>query len=939
MASNTPDFDSMTPEELMAWMESLAKRQGADPSQFLTDAEMQVDEVDPDTVDLSSLGEYIPFGWTKEKWEEQLKKEETEKVARQTQQHPAAPPPPPVTQAAPPPPPPAAQAAPPPPPEPVAQPAAALSAEPDFDSMTPEQLMEWMESLAKRQGADESTFTTTASMKVAEVDESKVDKAQLGEYIPFGWTKEKWEDQLKKEEAEKAARRTQQAASTPPVTSAAPTPPPPAPEPAIPSLDDLFGEGLRDNVLPELDEFEDIDETMPSEPVMAESSPMDWLSELAGSDAEELDLSMLAEADAMPELDFGAAETNVDPMAWLAELASEAPSAPPPSLDLDFDLQDPLAALEELAAPVQPTPDLDSGVDPLEWMESLARDQGADLEELITPASLKIDRPKDFVPNAPGYREYSFEEGGMPTEEAPAAETARPAASLDYEMDKLSDPGAWLDTLASSYSGSEAGPSFQDDIESIDLGEEDLEAAEPASAPALNVIDRLNRAEAVTPEEMEAFFQSAFDKAEQFAYRDAEPLPDLDLPEAELDEEPLAAEIPSWLQEMGMPEELQVGESEDALDEMEKLFSDEIEIEEPVDLPDWLKETEEEAISADLSDIFADELDEFEPVISAAPTTSAAPAASMEIDTSDPWVEAFSMESQSEPQLEAWYQEQVQRLERGEEPLTAAALGMAGEAIPAPTPAVPSVVQAADAVALAAAQLAPDEDLSEGEVEPVPDWMIAGLGVKVADFAAIEEAEAEALPDWLEAEPQAVMAGADDEMPEWLREQVDESSIDEEELPEWLREADVTIAPEEIPDWLRESFTDEVAQMEQAETVVMPITSAPVPVAPPPPPAPVRPVSPAPITPAAARIDVAAALSSARTEVSQGQIEVALQHYEQVVRANTSIAEVVVDLQKLTETESGKRNPAVHRLMGDGLMRQGKLQAALDVYRKALRML
>jgi len=48
-ADNTPDFDKMSPEEIMAWMESLAKRQGANEG-FTTAADMDVPEVDPNTV-------------------------------------------------------------------------------------------------------------------------------------------------------------------------------------------------------------------------------------------------------------------------------------------------------------------------------------------------------------------------------------------------------------------------------------------------------------------------------------------------------------------------------------------------------------------------------------------------------------------------------------------------------------------------------------------------------------------------------------------------------------------------------------------------------------------------------------------------------------------------------------------------------------------------
>lgn len=73
---DTPDLENMTPEQMMEWMESLAKRQGADASGFMTKASMSVQEVDPSTVDKSVLAqEYIPHGWSEERWQEQLKKE------------------------------------------------------------------------------------------------------------------------------------------------------------------------------------------------------------------------------------------------------------------------------------------------------------------------------------------------------------------------------------------------------------------------------------------------------------------------------------------------------------------------------------------------------------------------------------------------------------------------------------------------------------------------------------------------------------------------------------------------------------------------------------------------------------------------------------------------------------------------------------------------
>jgi hypothetical protein len=54
-----PDFENMSPEEIMAWMETLAKRQGATEG-FTTDADLDIPEIDPDTVVIDEPG-YVPY--------------------------------------------------------------------------------------------------------------------------------------------------------------------------------------------------------------------------------------------------------------------------------------------------------------------------------------------------------------------------------------------------------------------------------------------------------------------------------------------------------------------------------------------------------------------------------------------------------------------------------------------------------------------------------------------------------------------------------------------------------------------------------------------------------------------------------------------------------------------------------------------------------------
>src|SRR5690606_10212777 len=53
-----PDFDSMTPEEQMAWLESLARRQGANADEFVTAADQDIPI--PENVEIDEPG-YVPY--------------------------------------------------------------------------------------------------------------------------------------------------------------------------------------------------------------------------------------------------------------------------------------------------------------------------------------------------------------------------------------------------------------------------------------------------------------------------------------------------------------------------------------------------------------------------------------------------------------------------------------------------------------------------------------------------------------------------------------------------------------------------------------------------------------------------------------------------------------------------------------------------------------
>src|SRR5689334_18688981 len=109
---------------------------------------------------------------------------------------------------------------------------------PNFDAMTPEEIMAWMESLAKRQGADSSTFTTAADMQVAEVSADDERAKNVGEYVPFEYRNkpDEWRKKVAAEEEAKKQRAPAPAAAVPPPAPAPAKPaaaaPPPAPMPA-----------------------------------------------------------------------------------------------------------------------------------------------------------------------------------------------------------------------------------------------------------------------------------------------------------------------------------------------------------------------------------------------------------------------------------------------------------------------------------------------------------------------------------------------------------------------------------------------------------------------------------------------------------------------------------------------------------------------------------
>jgi hypothetical protein len=899
---NTPDFDSMSPEELMAWMETLAERQGAVEG-FTTNERVEIAEVDPDSVEDSGPG-YIPYGMAEDVWAEKKAKEDAERAERlAARQQSKAEPAQPI----------AAEPTPAPEPERVAEATPAASGDaPDFDSMTPEEMMAWMETLAERQGAHEG-FTTNERVDIAEVDPDSIGDLGPG-YIPYGMSEDVWAEKQAKEAAEKAARRTSQQQATP--QPAAEAKPEPEPMMALPEFDPSMAEEAPQDIfeLPELDLGIDLDAS--TQLASASDAGMDWLESLAaeqaGGDFPQMDLSGLGgdlDLSGLSEELEPVEEMDVDPVAWLDNLVQDQGD----TFDLPSD-DSPAEAPMFAATPSEAT-DLSDDVDPIQWLESLAERQGADPEEFMTPAGLDIPELDDDG-GAPQYTDYAVETEGMDE-----SDVRSPSFSAVDTLDDATaddDPAAWLDHLASS-KGGDAGAGYEP-LE--DFAGEDEEAEEEAVASSesqADIMSKLNSAQDVSADEMKGWMDNLL---EQGASRtDVTDYIDED----EEEEEALEASIPDWLiEQVGPPpdiaEESATTASEPPPAELLEALATDAETPEAT-LPDWLQEQAAPTAEADLENLFV----ETETIPEAQSTTPAAEVIvgdgdTLEIDTSDPWVEAFELERQQELSGEEapdWYTEKVGIIE-------------GKESAPEPKKAT-----------LEDVQLGVETDLPKGEPEALPAWL--------SEVETPDEGET------ITTDMPAFIGGDFDsaptsEIPAWLQEHVESAETTEmpasEDMPAWLQEAQFD-PTDTIPEWLIEtvSETDETPaftpppidpskQHMTAPTIPSTPGTPATPVAPSTPPAP---VSPAPVTPI--DIDVDATLQSAREKLSAGDIDGCLSDYEAVIHVNANLAEVTIEVERLSKDATHKNSAAVHRVLGDALMRQGRLQDALNTYRRALNLL
>lgn len=813
-----PNFEDMSEEEQMRWLESLAKRQGADEG-FTTSADMEVEEIDPETAIVDEPG-YTPYYQSSSSRSDQ---QDEVPAAQETPQPQAEAPQEPDELEA----------------ETMA--VAGAPADDDVSSVVGDDPMAWLESLAKRQGAHEG-FTTAADMEIAEVDPETAIVDEPG-YTPY-YQSSSASAQQEEEPAEEVPEA--------PVQDPYPTPVPETP------------------------------------PAPVEEEP-------------------------------GAVPVPEAPVAEEPEV-QEAPEAP-------------------VTAGMPGEGDLPADIDPMVWLESLAKRQGAH-EGFTTSADMEVEEidPDSVVLDEPGYTPYysTATTGGSRQPEEAEEAPPEPVAETPTALDDEEAADGWLQSLATEQEADvdeflteltettmaefEDDFSFaaSDDLEEMGVIDLDEEEVDVIAGMSDEEIAAAQIAGTITPQQELAWLQS---KISQVPDEDSF---DLALSDEELGE-PVEGEIPDWLKQQ-MP-------SGDQLETLEDFRIPEPDADMEIDLDDSL--IAELAGEGDLDFDLTPSIEEFS-LEESQPVGDVSNLLEGYTPEADEWAAALDedvriedIESLPEPD---WY---------------SAALEQADAEAPSfDTDSVPALSFELDTVS-------PESFLEEeGEI---PGWL---QGVE----PTIEEDPD--LPDWLKVAP------AGDEaidVSDWLSAQ--QAGMDEEPSPVPTTQPVITqqaapvatglplderlplAAAGTMPSWY---VWEEPVQPEPVVQTPPPVpTPPPVQEAPPQPVAQTPPPPPAPTPvaePTAAPVPVGyedykqrleanpqdhdTRVNLARNLSKSGNLDESLAHYETLINSSAKLDIVATDLGGLIKNLP--RHPKARRMLGDVYMRQGRLQEALDTYRGAL---
>jgi len=618
----------------------------------------------------------------------------------------------------------------------------------------------------------------------------------------------------------------------------------------------------------------------------------------------------------LDEIDTGTLGTTAaeqdDAIAWLESLASKH-GAKPEELVTDPNarsetepdwVQKAKATTEQTDTEEPALQEQTPAETPVDLPEFLAQKQSASVEEPAPDADIPVAEEQPLTESPMDLPGFLAEKSAESTEEPAAEADTSNIADLGTSAQEQDDAVAWLESLASKH-GAKPEELVTDPEARKETAPEWVQKASEASSE--NALGK--RPTAPPSDELEELAESALGEQEG------------EIPSAEVEEvqkeEPISStdtdETGMWLQELAEEENL----TEDQVPT--------VEVETPAmeddDIPEWLREMEGDApqmeaasTSGDeaplpdwLSGMDSDEAESDESTVLPSETETSLPESELGQDVTE--VDAAAQEDDSG--ITDWLKN----------------------------------VEA---------------ESSEPESEP-----------EVPSAEADEQAAAD-LPSWLSGldegteQPQPV-TGNDDDLPEWLRGEVEEEPaqpqpttptdwqpvddpLTQEELPAPEPESKVDEpAPAVEPEVQEESAPVIEAEVEAEEPAPAPIEEAPVQAAPPPDAEPESkpepetlpetPVYQEPVT--RSRTGMTGILSDvedpaftdAQNELTRGDVTGAMKSYSKLIKKGKMLDEIIFDLR-----EALYRYPVdvnILQTLGDAYMRADRLQEALDSYTKA----
>ena len=578
--------------------------------------------------------------------------------------------------------------------------------------------MNWLESLAANQGANPEELITDSNARTENAPD--------------------WVQQ---------ATGTSQAANTPPAET-----PPTQPEDEdedddMAWLNELGDEDTSPASIPEISGDDDTpdwlsdfgaDETTPTEAATETGDVPDWLNQLGNEESESAELNTenkenlpdwLNETEESADEPGENADDDDDDMAWLNELGGDdlerTPEEPvtleaPPSAETES-----VGAVADDMIGTLGTSGEDQDA-AMNWLESLAANQGANPEELITDPSARTEAAPEWV-----------EQAKTASESAPVADTPSQAPEASDEFTEPSseddDDMAWLNELA----GDNAAPITEEpemfetptppaETESVGAVADDtigtLGTSGEDQDAAMNWLESLAANQGANPEELitdpSARTEAAPEWVEQAkTASESAPAPKV-FDEEKIEAEETASvddemdETLDWLQEtqettpVASVVETPIIEEEDVPEWLREDTADDGDD----DMPAWLQDTEETPVTSMSMDD--------------APTLETAPPPVVEDDFTAPEVEDAEEKTLAE-------QAEARLAHDAPDPLP----------LPSRTPEIPVEPPVEEAST-------PVPPPAEEEKEDLPSWLAdMGNEEKVASVTADDD-----LPDWLQEE-------------------------------------------------------------------------------------------------------------------------------------------------------------------------------------------